>query len=578
MKKTGRYCNSLLGRVSICLTLVVSFVAILIITLNVWIYRTQKEGAISLVQTTLTNSNDVFSAQLDTMAAFYQSIYVNNVNFQQLRKPVSEKAYHMAATQILKLLDSTYYFAGNLSFVYCYNSPGNLLIQSSVHPNYETSEAIKRYIKEYHRQTEGTAFVETSWHMEKVEDSYYLFYIIRQKNLELGVVLESNNILKNMHLLDEMDEAVLCFSDENDRFITGITKQNGQITACSESDIDRANMLCVSEDTSQVPARIHLLLPRDSFLIPYQRQLIINLSMLLFTLAVLSFLVLYLFYLFTAKPVQSIADVAGRLGQGELDQRIPENENIAEINEMNHNFNQLIASITALKIDLYEEKLRRQEAELARLRLQLNPHFLLNSLNLVYTMTRQKHYEVSMQFCLCLIRHFRFVLRKSHNFVPLSEELDFCENYMEILSLQYPSYFFYEICLADESIQTETLIPPLSIQTIIENSVKYGFTQEKPLHIRIRINRKEKNRLNYCVISVSDDGPGFSEESLKRIRGIQERIETEDTFVGGVGLPNLIERYRILYEGNAKISFENQEGAQTVLEIPSVWPQNTDPE
>lgn len=118
----------------------------------------------------------------------------------------------------------------------------------------------------------------------------------------------------------------------------------------------------------------------------------------------------------------------------------------------------------------------------------------------------------------------------------------------------------------------------MSIQTIIENSVKYGFTQEKPLHIRIRINRKEKNRLNYCVISVSDDGPGFSDESLKRIRGIQERIETEDTFVGGVGLPNLIERYRILYEGNAKISFENQEGAQTVLEIPSVWPQNIDPE
>ena len=572
MKKLRRFYNTLIGRVSLPLTLVVLICLVLIIGVNIRIYQVQKKETLTYAQMYLENCRNEYSAQLDTMSAFYQSMFANHqATYQQLKKPVNEAAFHMAATQMLQDMDDVFFGYSGIAMTYCYIAERDYLIQSSTHPNYETSESLKRYIRDSHGRTPGNVFTQSTWYLAEVDGMQYLFNSIRQQNIEIGVVLECTGILRNTHILDDYPQGILYLTDDNGGFLTGIRSEDGNIVSCSPPDTD--GMLHIRCMSRHVPAELHLLLPENQLLDPLRKQIVLNISVLLAGTAAMFWLVIYLFYRFTAKPVEDIAAVAKGLGSGELGQRLPETGQITEISEINHNFNELITAITALKIDLYEEKLRHQEAELAQLRLQLNPHLLLNSLNLVYTMTRQQHYEVAMQFTMCLIRHFRFVLKKVHHFVPLSEELDFCENYMEILSLQYPSSFFYEISLSDEELRTETLLPPLSIENLIENAVKYGLTQEKPLHIGIKIGREDRNGLSFTTIDIRDDGPGYSEEALAYIHRIQDGTETRNIASDGVGLKNLIERLRILYEGNAELEFRNDGGARIRMAIPSVWPQ-----
>ena len=364
-------------------------------------------------------------------------------------------------------MDDIFFSFSGISFTYCYLAGRDYLIQSSTHPNYERSELLKQYLKDRHHQTEGDLFTRTTWHAAMADGTCYLFNTIRQKDVEFGIVLDANSLLLDTHLLEDLENGVLYFTEADGTFLSGISQKDGIILPCTEEDTRRRDQVLVECQGTHASLRLCLQLPEQTILGGLQRQIRINVSILLVVLISTFFLIHFLFYHFTAKPVENIAAVARKLGSGELDQRLPETGALSEICEINRNFNQLIGAITTLKIDLYEEKLRHQEAELAQLRLQLNPHFLLNSLNLVYTMTRQRHYDVAMQFCLCLIRHFRFVLKKNHNFVPLADELDFCANYMEILSLQYPSYFFYEITLDDQSLRTDALLPPLTIENLI---------------------------------------------------------------------------------------------------------------
>ena len=100
----------------------------------------------------------------------------------------------------------------------------------------------------------------------------------------------------------------------------------------------------------------------------------------------------------------------------------------------------------------------------------------------------------------------------------------------------------------------------------------------RPAHIRIRIAKEDRDGYAYTLIEIRDDGPGYSEDALSYIRRIQDGDQAENLASDGVGLKNLIERLRILYEGNASLSFQNDNGAYVHMAIPLVWPQKRNPE
>jgi two-component sensor histidine kinase len=174
-----------------------------------------------------------------------------------------------------------------------------------------------------------------------------------------------------------------------------------------------------------------------------------------------------------------------------------------------------------------EEEKKRTEAELTNLRQQLNPHFLFNTLNNIYALigiSPDKAQEAMLEFSKLL----RYVLYdNTENYVSLERELNFVENYVELMRLRLSPDV--ELNMNIDVTESGKTIAPLLFISLIENAFKHGTSPDKRsfIHINIEIT---KNGYLHCVIKNSY----FPKDETDRSGS-------------GIGLENLRRRLQILY-------------------------------
>jgi len=171
----------------------------------------------------------------------------------------------------------------------------------------------------------------------------------------------------------------------------------------------------------------------------------------------------------------------------------------------------------------------RSEAELQNLKSQLNPHFLFNTLNNIYSLiaiSPDRAQEVVHE----LSRLLRYVLyESSHTLVPLEKDMEFIRNYVELMRIRLPRHVSLE---TDIQVHTSSLsVAPLLFITPIENAFKHGVSNNKPSFIRIEIKAHD-NQVS-CLISNS-----YFPKS------------EDDKSGSGIGLSNLRKRLSLLYPGH----------------------------
>lgn len=161
------------------------------------------------------------------------------------------------------------------------------------------------------------------------------------------------------------------------------------------------------------------------------------------------------------------------------------------------------------------------EAQFQSLRNQANPHFLFNSLNTLYGLIHENP-QLAGAFTLKLSDNYRYVLTRGiEEVVTLAEELAFLDNYMFLLKARFGKALILENQLLE--MDPGTIIPPLSLQLLVENAVKHNIvSQHQPLVIRLYIN----------------------EDRLIVENPLQPRREPFRST--GTGLENLARRYRFL--------------------------------
>ena len=169
------------------------------------------------------------------------------------------------------------------------------------------------------------------------------------------------------------------------------------------------------------------------------------------------------------------------------------------------------------------------EAELKNLRNQLNPHFLLNTLNNIYALIAFDS-DKAQQAVQELSKLLRYVLYDNQQtYVPLCKEVDFIRNYIELMRIRL-SANVQMITKFDIQPDSQTLIAPLIFISLIENAFKHGISPTESSFISIHLSENDK-------------------EVICEIRNSNHPKTVEDKSGSGVGLEQVSRRLEILYPG-----------------------------
>ena len=254
-------------------------------------------------------------------------------------------------------------------------------------------------------------------------------------------------------------------------------------------------------------------------------------------------LLLYFFSRQVNRPLRRLTQAIDRIEQGDLEHRIEEGRQSNEFDQINHSFNHMMDQVKELKIDVYEKELEKKDIKMQYLSQQIQPHFILNALNLLYSYEPEE-YPMIQKMILCISKYFRYVVKMNAEFVELNQEMNHIKNYFEIQKARFPG-LFYSIVEWNEDL-SKALIPPLIVQNFAENAIKHSLKIGNRITIFVIADYfREEGQPDKMRIRLADTGEGISDELIEKIELFKKTGEHQEGL--GVGIQNTIERLKYLY-------------------------------
>ena len=196
---------------------------------------------------------------------------------------------------------------------------------------------------------------------------------------------------------------------------------------------------------------------------------------------------------------------------------------------------------------------------------QIQPHFYLNCLNIIYHMATSGRKEEIGPFIILLSQYLRALFRNGMEPIPLSEELQAVDHYLTIQKIRYGPKFHYQVCGQDGLDRIP--IAPFTVLTMVENSIKHNLNPDGILQVSLEISRIRAEGQPYLQLVISDTGSGFPPQVLEALcHG--DRVRPSNG--RGIGIWNTLQRIRLIYGGRASVDFANRQphGALVTIRIP----------
>lgn len=182
--------------------------------------------------------------------------------------------------------------------------------------------------------------------------------------------------------------------------------------------------------------------------------------------------------------------------------------------------------------ELEQQSAMRQRAEFKALQFQVNPHFLFNALNTISYVCREDP-KRARKLLLTLANYFRYNLNYDAYFVPLEEELEHVQDYLEIEKARFEEKLLVTVETPEDM---DINIPTLILQPIVENAVRYGINREGKRIVRIQVKKEAEG----YMVCICDEGKGISDEILQKLRN-------DEAIGSSIGLSNVHRRMKNLY-------------------------------
>ena len=208
-----------------------------------------------------------------------------------------------------------------------------------------------------------------------------------------------------------------------------------------------------------------------------------------------------------------------------------------------------------IQIKLEEQERLLLHARMEALQNQINPHFLFNTLNSVSSLVRFDP-DTARVLIIKLASILRRLLRSTDAFVPLREEVEFIDDYLDIEVVRFGRDKLQVVKELDPT-SLDVMVPSMLLQPLVENSIKHGLSSKvEGGSIFLRSHVLDGT----LVIEVEDNGVGMgSVQLLERPTGLGGGT--------GIGMANVAERLKVLYGDMARMTVDSHEGKGTLVRL-----------
>jgi two-component system, sensor histidine kinase YesM len=557
--------NSLVYKFTVSISLVVLILFTILILSNMYSLKVVKENTIKSSKNAMEiyinsmNGNlkgitkdldEIFSEQIEDLSLYpYQTEEQRYFKSLELKDHISSKLTNNKASDGFYIMES--------------NSDLFLAEFSTRIPGRE-GLIITDYLKSTDFATTDT--VNNDWDIVKMNDTVYFFYTYKISDVVIGALVKAKTL---MSLIESTtpDEIEYMLTDQKGHILPLSKKATISLDSISTRIIDNENLnrsyYIHSAEIPQLGKLWSFTEKKSAFLgldlIPWLIVILGILSILIVPYTVIRLLKEIV------NPVLVLAKATKAVEKGNLDYQIPHFQTSREFKELNHSFDSMVKEIKALKIQSYEEKLERNKAEIRYLQMQIKPHFYLNAISTITSLTYQNKNEDIRKMINLLSKHVRYTLKGGLVKVSIKDEIEHVKNYIQMMEIKFCDNIFY---ITDIDDQLEScLIPQLLIQTFIENTFKHAFAIEDMLSIFIKVEKYHTKGEQYIKIVIEDNGEGFPDEVIQKVNS----SEILDNSTGmKIGLTNMKKTLSLLYktEGLLKISNCEPTGAKVEIFIP----------
>ena len=232
-----------------------------------------------------------------------------------------------------------------------------------------------------------------------------------------------------------------------------------------------------------------------------------------------------------------------------------------EVRNLSRSFQHMVLRVQELMNTVRREEINLRKTELRALQAQINPHFLYNTLDSISWMCEQGKNAEAVLMVNALARLFRISIRRGHELIPIRDELQHAESYLQIQSQRYKNQFVYRFDVEEDCL--DYLCNKITLQPIIENAIYHGINglvDDGEIEVSVRSDGDD------IVFTVSDNGSGMTEEQIAAI------MRKEHSDRAGIGVKNVSDRLKIYFGEEYGIAIESvpDEGTSVHIRMPKV--------
>ncbi|MBO7743741.1 sensor histidine kinase [Paenibacillus sp. MWE-103] len=295
------------------------------------------------------------------------------------------------------------------------------------------------------------------------------------------------------------------------------------------------------------------------------RDSIILLAALLLLLSV--FIAFWLSHGIT-KPLSRLISSMRHVQRGDFDSaesRLPPAGDVRnEVGFATATFRNMIGRLRQHIRTEFELRLLRQQAEYKALLMQINPHFMFNTLELMSSLAMQKRTDDTVAVIESLGKMLRFSLKIDDDLVALREELRYVRDYAGILQIRFGGRL--RLAIEEEGDLARVTVVKFILQPLIENAVKFAFLRQAEARVDVRVERADGR----VRLTVADNGIGMSDLQRRRLLARSDAARTHQILAGGdrqIGLGNVLARCRLYYGSLFEARIDSAEGEGTRIEL-----------